>query len=122
MNAIEAGAIITEAAQSIGAHTFTPAQWGDRNSDAYAVVLSPHHCVVMVRTDDLQDGHDVTAYKYATPRGVAMLASDIMPALMADDGASLDPTASGTVTITDSDSRDAIYAATRSAIRLAIRS
>lgn len=115
MNAQQAAHVISEVAQSMGADVYAPSAWGDRDSSAYAVVLSPHHCLVMVNTDDLMDGYQITAYKYATPGGVVTRASQVMPALVTEDGDSVDPTGSGTADVASGD----VAAATRAAIHAA---
>lgn len=94
MNAHEAAALIAEAAKTMSATVYTPEQWGDRNSDAYAIVPSTGNGVVMVRTDDVIEAWDIVAYVYRTTERVTT-ADDVMPALMADDGASIDPVSWG---------------------------
>lgn len=94
MNAHEAAALIAEAAQSMSATVYSPEQWGDRNSDAYAIVPSTGNGVLMVRTDDVIDAWEMVAYLYRTTERVTT-ADQVMPALMADDGASIDPITEG---------------------------
>lgn len=94
MNEHEAAELISQAAQSMGADVYGPDAWGDRNSDAYAIVPSTGNGLVMVRTDDVMESWEMVAYAYRTTERVTR-ASQIMPALMEDDGASIDPVSWG---------------------------
>ncbi len=112
MNAVE---IITKAAEQAEADLYSPAQRGDRNSDAYALVrrADPGQ-VLMVNADDVVEGYAVTVYAYLAPNPV-YTASDVMPALVTTDGASVDPVAEGAVVLTPTDPANDVVAAMASA-------
>jgi len=94
MNTRTAVQVITDAARAMGADVYSPESWGDRNSDAYAVVVPQTSAVVMVSTDSVIGDYEVTAYAYRTD-GPVKGAGDVMGALMTEDGDSIDPIGEG---------------------------
>jgi hypothetical protein len=109
VNTSKAGPVIDAACAAIGATSWSPAQWGDRNSDAYAITTPGVAGVVMINTDTITQC-DVQAYAYRA-EAVPTRASHIMPALLADDGASLDPIAETVAQITGGDVAGALQRA-----------
>jgi len=104
---------INYAASRLGATAWSPAQWGDRNSDSYAVTLPGVEGVVMINTDLIDDS--VTAYAYRTV-DVPSVSADILPALMREDGESRDPIAEVTVPLPHGDTVGALRTAITDAL------
>lgn len=94
MNVREAETLIYAAAKNMNADVYSPEAWGDQNSDAYAIVPSTGNVLVMVRTDDVMDAWEMIAYAYRTD-GRVTRAHEVMPALMEEDGTSIDPVTEG---------------------------